>query len=107
MSDRPLLLRISIIELSGKTSKNKTVHTSTLSTKGQLVIPGAFRKALQLKPGDKVSFTLLDDKLVISRVATPKARLTTGNRGRPVLVAEEGAPAMTPELVKKIMEESR
>jgi len=89
-----------------KMRKIQAMSTSTLSTKGQLVIPGKFREALHLKPGDKVSFSLIEDKLVVSRVAPPRARLKTGKRGRPVLAAAAGAPAMTPELVKKIMEET-
>jgi AbrB family looped-hinge helix DNA binding protein len=40
------------------------VSTATLSTKGQLVIPSRFRKALQLRPGDRVAFLLEGEKLV-------------------------------------------
>jgi AbrB family looped-hinge helix DNA binding protein len=36
--------------------------TAALSTKGQLVIPNRFRKALHLEPGDRVSFTIEGEK---------------------------------------------
>ncbi|WP_423969524.1 AbrB/MazE/SpoVT family DNA-binding domain-containing protein, partial [Candidatus Binatus sp.] len=34
------------------------MSSSTLSTKGQLVIPTQYRRALNLRPGDKVEVTL-------------------------------------------------
>lgn len=81
------------------------VSTATLSTKGQLVIPNRFRKALHLQPGDKVSFALEGEKLVMQRDAPRRARLVRGKFGRPVLVAPPGAPPMTPERVQAILEE--
>lgn len=79
--------------------------TATLSTKGQLVIPNRFRKALNLEPGDKVSLSLDGEKLVLQRDSPGRARLMRGKFGRPVLVAPPGAPPMTPERVKAILEE--
>ena len=77
----------------------------TLSTKGQLVIPSRFRKALHLQPGDKVSFALEGEKLVRQRERPRRARLVRGKFGRPVLVAPPGAPSMTPARVKAILED--
>ena len=37
--------------------------TAKISTKGQLVIPSRLRKALHLRPGDEVDFTLEDQRL--------------------------------------------
>ncbi|MBI5385694.1 MAG: AbrB/MazE/SpoVT family DNA-binding domain-containing protein [Verrucomicrobia bacterium] len=81
------------------------MSTATLSTKGQLVIPNRLRQALHLRPGDRVSFSLEGEKLVLQRHAPQRARLVRGKFGRPVLVAPPGAPPMTPERVKAILEE--
>ena len=81
------------------------MSTATLSTKGQLVIPNRFRKALHLQPGDKVAFTVEGEKLVLQRDQPARAKLVRGKFGRPVLVAPPGAPPMTPERVKAILED--
>ena len=81
------------------------MRTTTLSTKGQLVIPNRFRQALHLRPGDKISVSLEGEKLVLQRDAPKRARLVRGKFGRPVLVAPPDAPPMTPERVKVILEE--
>jgi len=75
-----------------------------LSTKGQLVIPNRFRKALHLQPGDKVSFVIEGEKLILQRDQPKRAQLVRGKFGRPVLVAPPGAPPMTSERVKAILE---
>ncbi len=81
------------------------MSTATLSTKGQLVIPNRFRKALHLQAGDKVTFALEGEKLVLEREQPKRARLVRGKFGRLVLVAPPGAPSMTPEHVKTILNE--
>lgn len=78
------------------------MSTATLSTKGQLVIPSRFRKALHLQPGDKVSFAVEDGKLVLQRDEPGRARLVE-KHGRKVLVAPPGVPPMTPEVVKALL----
>ncbi len=78
---------------------------STLSTKGQLVIPARFRKALNLKPGDAVEMKLEDGRLVLRRAAPRHARLKRGRFGRPVLVAAQDAPAMTTDNVIALLED--
>ena len=78
------------------------MSTATLSTKGQLVIPHRFRKALHLQPGDKVSFALEGHKLVLQREAARRARLVE-KHGRKVLVAPPGAPPMNTETVKALL----
>jgi AbrB family looped-hinge helix DNA binding protein len=81
------------------------MSTATLSTKGQLVIPNRLRQALHLRPGDKVSFAVEGEKLVLQRDQPGRARLVRGKFGRPVLVAPPGSPPMTPERIKAILEE--
>jgi len=78
---------------------------STLSTKGQLVIPARLRKALNLRPGDKVEMELEGGRLVLQRGSPRAARLRRGKFGRLVLVAAEAAPAMTTESVNALLEE--
>jgi len=78
------------------------MSTATLSTKGQLVIPSRLRQALHLNPGDKVSFEVEGQKLIVQRQTSAHARLVE-DRGRKVLVAPADAPAMTPETVKTIL----
>jgi AbrB family looped-hinge helix DNA binding protein len=79
--------------------------TSVLSTKGQLVIPQQFRRALRPHAGDKVTFALEGDRLVLKRSNLPPARLVKNQRGRHVLEAPADAPPMTPETVKALLSE--
>jgi AbrB family looped-hinge helix DNA binding protein len=81
------------------------MDSATISTKGQLVIPQRFRKALHLQAGERVSFSMEGEKLILRREKPKRARLVRGKFGRPVLVAPPGAPPMTPERVKTILNE--
>jgi len=40
---------------------------STVTQKGQITIPADLREALKLQPGDKVSFTRKNNKILISK----------------------------------------
>lgn len=42
---------------------------STLTSKGQTTIPAEVRKALDLKPGDKVTFEVKNHKAVLAKAA--------------------------------------
>lgn len=79
------------------------METVTLSTKGQLLIPSRYRKALHLQPGDKVVFLLEGERLVIAPTKAAQARLVKGRGGRKVLVAPADAPPMTTDAVKAIL----
>ncbi len=81
------------------------MSTATISTKGQLVIPQRIRDALHLKAGEKVTLTIEGEKLVLQLERPKRARLAPGKFGRMVLVAPPGAPAMTPERVKNLLNE--
>jgi AbrB family looped-hinge helix DNA binding protein len=81
------------------------MSTATLSTKGQLVIPTRFRRALSLEPGDELELTLEGRRLVIERKAPRRARLARGKFGRPVLVAPAGAPRMTTDVINALLDE--
>ena len=43
---------------------------STITQKGQVVIPAVIREALGLKPNQRVSFSLRDDEIVVKPVLT-------------------------------------
>jgi AbrB family looped-hinge helix DNA binding protein len=79
--------------------------TAVLSTKGQLVIPQQFRRALHLHAGDKVALFLEGDRLVLKRSSATPARLLKTRSGRRVLEAPADAPPMTPEVVKILLSE--
>ena len=81
------------------------MSSSRLSTKGQLVIPTRFRKALNLQPGDKVEVTLEGQRLFLERKSPCGAVLVSGRFGRPVLVSAKGAPAITTESVIALLDE--
>lgn len=81
---------------------NSAMNSATISTKGQLVIPKRFRKALHLQAGDRVLFSLEGEKLTLEREQPRRAKLIE-KKGRKVLVAPPGAPPMTPEFVKALL----
>ena len=41
---------------------------ATLTSKGQTTIPKAIRESLRMKPGDRMTFTLMPDGTVLMRV---------------------------------------
>ncbi len=57
--------------------------TTTLSTKGQTVIPKPIRDHLDLRPGDKLDFVLLDNGDVVIRPAVDDVRKLKGLLRRP------------------------
>ena len=81
------------------------VSSSTLSTKGQLVIPTQYRKALNLRPGDIVELTLEGPRLLLERKSLRSAKLARGRFGRPVLVSEPETPAITTETVNLLLDQ--
>lgn len=83
------------------------MSSSRLSTKGQLVIPARLRKALNLRAGDKIDMKLEGQRLILQRGPVNGAKLRRGRFGRPVLVAAQGAPAMTTERVNALLAEIR
>jgi AbrB family looped-hinge helix DNA binding protein len=81
------------------------MSSSTLSTKGQLVIPTQYRRALNLRPGDKVEVTLEGRRLILERRSPRAAKLTRGRFGRPVLVSAPNAPNITTETVNALLDD--
>lgn len=80
--------------------------TTVISTKGQLVMPAAARKALGLKPGDKLRVTLegRSVRLEPARAARAPVRIKTNRRtGLPYAVMGGDAPPVTLADVKRIL----
>jgi antitoxin PrlF len=51
---------------------------ATLTSKGQTTIPKEIRDSLRLKPGDRMTFTLLPDGTVLMRVKNRSALSVAG-----------------------------
>lgn len=83
------------------------MDTATLSPEGQVTIPVHLREALRLRPGDPVHLAVEGEKLILERAVapSPRAKLVMGAFGRRVLVAPPGAPPMTVERIRSILEE--
>jgi len=47
---------------------------TTLSSKGQLVIPKPFRQKLSLKPGDFIGLMMVEDLIVLKKVEMPEEK---------------------------------
>ena len=44
------------------------MHTSKLSSQGQVTVPKAIRERLALEPGDLVAYEVVEGKVVLTRV---------------------------------------
>lgn len=80
--------------------------TTTLSSKGQVVLPAAARKRLGLKPGAKFACTVQSGQIVLTptdvRPSPPrfiKDKLT----GMTVVAASPGSPAVSSEQVRALL----
>ncbi|MFN7141672.1 MAG: AbrB/MazE/SpoVT family DNA-binding domain-containing protein [Limisphaerales bacterium] len=75
--------------------------TTTLSTKGQIVIPAEFRARKSLKPGDRLVIEETEDGILLRKAEKTKPRLIEKD-GLPVLQAEENATRITTQMVKEL-----
>ena len=55
---------------------------STLTSKGQTTVPKAIRESLRLKPGDRITFTLMPDGTVLMRVKNKSVMSLAGSLRR-------------------------
>jgi AbrB family looped-hinge helix DNA binding protein len=65
---------------------------ATLTSKGQTTIPKEIRDGLAMKPGDKMTFTLLPDGTVLMRVKNKSVMSVAGRlhkKGRKPLPVKE------------------
>ena len=68
---------------------------ATLTSKGQTTIPKEIRDSLGIKPGDRMTFTLMPDATVVMRVKTKRATDLAGllhKKGRKAVPVEHMAP---------------
>jgi len=82
--------------------------TTAISTKGQLVMPAAVRKALGLKPGDRLRVALegRSVRLEPTRAARTALRIKINRRtGLPCAELRADAPPVTQADVKRILAE--
>jgi len=66
--------------------------TATLTSKGQTTIPKPIREALEMKAGDRMTFTLLPDGVVLMRVKNKSVLDLAGRlhrKGRKVVPLDE------------------
>jgi AbrB family looped-hinge helix DNA binding protein len=69
---------------------------STVSSKGQLVVPAAIRQALGIEAGTRVAFSTEGSRLILEpETLTSKLRLIESLRG-----LTKGGPSMTDELLE-------
>jgi AbrB family looped-hinge helix DNA binding protein len=77
-----------------------------LSTKGQVVLPQAIRRRINLRPGDELDARIEGERIVL---IPKKKRSKTGRiikdplTGFPVLTAGKNAPELTSEDVAEIL----
>lgn len=65
---------------------------ATLTSKGQTTIPKEIRDELGMKPGDRMTFTLMPDSTVVMRVKSKKLSDLAGSlhkKGRKPLPVEQ------------------
>jgi AbrB family looped-hinge helix DNA binding protein len=71
------------------------VSDTTLTSKGQTTIPKGIRDELGIRPGDRMTFTLLPDGTVIMRVKNRRLADAAGalhREGEPAVPVEQMTP---------------
>jgi AbrB family looped-hinge helix DNA binding protein len=79
---------------------------TTVSTKGQVVVPSWIRRKLGLQPGDSLEARVEGQQIVLTprKVRLPKARIIRDPvTGMPVLTAGPRAPKLTSAEVREIL----
>src|ERR1035437_1059011 len=82
-------------------------HIGVVTRKGQVTLPAEIRSSLGLKQGDKVSFRLQDDQVLVKRtesVVSATAGIFKSNR--PALTAEELRIAAEEAIAEEVAERS-
>ena len=79
---------------------------TTLSTKGQIVVPGSIRSRLGLRPGDEFSIKLDNGSIILTPLIPRRFGVTIGIDSvthLPVATAERGAPLLTSDEVAELL----
>jgi AbrB family looped-hinge helix DNA binding protein len=80
--------------------------TTTLSSKGQIVLPASARKRLGLKPGAKFACSVRGTQIVLTPTEEKRARshfVKSKLTGMVVTQGPKGAPMVTSEQVRAIL----
>ncbi len=80
--------------------------TTRISSKGQIVLPGAIRRKLGLRTGDPLEASVKSGQIVLTPRRSRPAKAAIGRdaiTGLPVLSAGPGAPQLTSEQVQNIL----
>jgi AbrB family looped-hinge helix DNA binding protein len=79
---------------------------TTVSTKGQVVLPGPLRRSLGIRAGDRLDVSVESDKIVLTprRKRTRKARIVKDPvTGFSVIDAGPGAPILTHKQIREML----
>ena len=79
---------------------------TTVSTKGQVVVPGSIRRKLGLQPGDSLEAKVEGQRIVLTprKVRPRKARIIRDSlTGLPTLTAGPRSPQLTSREVREIL----
>jgi AbrB family looped-hinge helix DNA binding protein len=79
--------------------------TTTLSSKGQVVIPLEIRNRLGLPTGALIECDLEDGRIILTPAVESNHARIIAEQDYVALDAPDGAPAMTPKRVKEILSE--
>jgi antitoxin component of MazEF toxin-antitoxin module len=80
--------------------------TATLSNNGKVALPEAALEKLGLRPGAELDCLVENGHIVLTPKILPigKARVGISEiTGMPVIIPPEGAPPLTPEMVKQLL----
>jgi AbrB family looped-hinge helix DNA binding protein len=77
-----------------------------VSTKGQIVLPGPFRRKVDIRPGDAIDANIEAGRIVLTpqQKAPRKAKIVTDSvTGLPVLSVDNDAPVLSSRCVAEIL----
>jgi AbrB family looped-hinge helix DNA binding protein len=93
--------------LAGAENSGKTYYmNTTVSTKGQIVIPRGVRQKLGIRSGDRLSARVVQGSIVLRPEGRPKntARIVVSSfSGLPAIEPPEGAPEISTEQVRAML----
>jgi AbrB family looped-hinge helix DNA binding protein len=81
---------------------------TTVSTKGQVVLPGALRRRLGIQAGDSLEASIVADRIVLTprrKRARPARIVTDSVSGLPVLTASVAVPVLSSKQVREALAE--
>jgi AbrB family looped-hinge helix DNA binding protein len=84
------------------------MNMTTLSSKGQVVLPRLVRSQLQLSPGTKLSCEVSGDSIILTPTPSPSRQrvyVTDPTTGLRVTKAAENVEAVTSEMIKNLLED--